>query len=381
MPSKLLASTSTRSKFLIIIAHSARALAESAARADYQVVTVDGFADLDTLHASIECWCLPLVYGEFSNDKMRECLTKVHARYPIAKVILGAGAEPYVRLLESVDGWDIYGNSSSCIEQLRDPEVFFAALEKLSISYPRVCFQSPPELLTGWLSKISASCGGMGVRRSSGALDRQADCYWQKEIIDAIPISALCLSDDSSSQVIGISQQFTHELTTRLPYVYSGALANLEISYKTYEKIVSYVRNIIDYFKIRGLSSVDMLVHDKDVFVLEVNPRVSATYELYERLRPEVNLIDAHLRVCEGERLLRWQPLQDQNAYLIAYADENYVVPDHIEWPDWTSDRPEQRRCINVGEPICSVHALGAETEDLYGLVLARYKQVLSYLK
>ena len=119
---------------------------------------------------------------------MQQCLAKAHARYPIAKVILGAGAESYVRLVESKEGWNIYGNSSVCIEKLRDPQVFFSALDELSISYPQVSFQLPPDPSSGWLSKKSStSCGGLGVRRLSKVLEQREDCYWQEELKQAIP--------------------------------------------------------------------------------------------------------------------------------------------------------------------------------------------------
>ena len=117
MPSKLLASTSTKSKFLIIIAHSARAIAESASRAGYKVVTIDGFADLDTLQVSLECWCLPLVNGAFLNSKLQQCINKVHTRYPAAKIILGAGAESLASVIESIEDWELVGSSSSCIQR------------------------------------------------------------------------------------------------------------------------------------------------------------------------------------------------------------------------------------------------------------------------
>ena len=71
---------------------------------------------------------------------------------------------------------------------------------------------------------------------------------------------------------------------------------------------------------------------------------------------------------------------KDQNAYLIVYADNNYVIPDDIEWPHWSSDRPEQNRRIDVGDPICSVHVSGTETQELYELALSRSEKILSYI-
>ena len=380
MPSKLLASTSTKSNFLIVIAHSARALAESASRAGYQVISVDGFADLDCIHVCVESWCLPLLEGEFPRDKLQACLKKLQARYPIAKVIIGAGAEPFYCFVESIVGWDISGSSSKCVASVRDPRQFFQALDTLLIEHPSVSFEPPPSESTGWLCKQSNRCGGFGVHRLSANNEFVHRCYWQRELT-GVPISALCIANDADFELIGVSRQFTQALSEKLPYVYQGALANVGVSDNYHEKIVSYIDKIINYFKLTGLFSIDMLMASDEILVLEVNPRVSATYELYERLAQNANLIDAHIRVCEGERLLRWQPNEQQCGYMIVYADTNYVVPGQMQWPDWSSDCPESKRQINIGDPICSVHAEGSESSDLHGLLQARSKQILSYLK
>ena len=370
------ANTSTKNNLLVIIAHSARALAESAWRAGYQVITIDGFSDVDTLKASLESWCLPLVNGEFSADKVETCLKKVHKRYPIAKVIAGAGAELYLPNLEAKSGWQILGNSSECVRQICEPVSLFVALDHLSIPYPEISYDSRPTDNKKWLYKTPFHCGGMGVSKKYKS---NSSGYWQEEL-EGIPISALCLCAGEQSQLIGINRQFTYAISERLPYVYAGALANYEISLKSTEIINSYVGNLSSYFNLNGLCSIDMLLYGDGIFVLEINPRVSATFELYERLQPMLNLIDAHIRVCEGERLSSLESTSKQGAYSIVYAEGPCDVPE-LEWPDWVSDIPETGRQLHKYDPICTVHALLGETEDLYKMTQKRARQILSIIK
>lgn len=371
------ANTSTKNKTLVIIAHSARALAESASRVGYQVVSIDGFADVDTLSVCSESWCLPLVEGEFNAKKLEACVEKVHARFPVAKLIAGAGTESFIRYLETVSGWQLLGNSAVCVKQVCEPTSFFPALDQLSIPYPKISYDLTPTNIGQWLYKTSFKCGGMGVSKGDNKSNHSG--YWQQEI-KGVPISALCLCAGEQSQLIGVSRQYTYVLSSALPYVYAGALANCDIDSKNIVKIISYISNLSNHFNINGLCSIDMLMHGDSILVLEVNPRVSATYELYERVQPSLNLIDAHIRVCEGERLSSFESNEKQCAYAIVYADGTETVPD-LEWPAWTSDRPEAGRKLSKYDPICTVHALFGEAEDLYNVTQKRAQQILSLIK
>ena len=362
---------------LLIIAHSARALSESAHRAGYDVIAVDAFADTETLKACKECWCLPLVAGEFVSSQLLTCLNRLKVRYPVVKVILGAGAEQLASYIEDTSTWHLCGNCSQNINQINNPDSFFAGLQSQGIPYPAVhdggrCCSS------GWLYKLADRCGGIGVLRNIADGEMEASGYWQDEILGQ-SISALCISDGKQGQCIGINEQYSSSSFEGYPYVYQGALANVEISDKILYKIYSYIDNIIKYFNIIGVFSLDMMVAQEQLYVLEINPRLSASFELYERINPSLNLVDAHIRVCEGERLSKLALQATQCAYLIVYAEEDCQVAREIEWPQWVSDRPEALRHIAKYEPICSVHADQSEGE-INSLLKQRSKEVLNYI-
>ena len=371
------ASTSTKNNPIVIIAHSARALAEYASRAGYPVVTVDGFADVDTLAVSTQSWSLPLVDGEFDQAKFFTGLNKLQSKFPVARVIAGAGCEPVISAIEEVRGWQLLGNSAACVQRVCEPGSFFAALDQFSIPYPKIKFTQPSQNSGSWLYKTPFRCGGLGISRHRGI--SKFSGYWQQEQ-QGIPISALCLCSHGKMQLIGINRQFTCAMDAQLPYIYSGALANYKVEKLIYDKLISYVSILIEHFNLTGLCSIDMLLHADELLVLEINPRVSATFELYEYLSPDVNLIDAHIRVCEGEPLLQLNSTTEQCAYSIVYADDHYIVP-AMDWPQWSSDRPEYGRELRKFDPVCTVRALSGEAEDLYNRAQKKGQQILSLLK
>ncbi|MFK8028563.1 MAG: ATP-grasp domain-containing protein [Gammaproteobacteria bacterium] len=341
---------------------------------------MDGFADLDTRLASHECWCLPLEAGEFVRSHVIACINSLRQRYPQAKVILGAGAECIIEQLEAISGWKVLANSPEVVTQLDTPDIFFNALKKMQIPFPSL--QSGAKPGSGnWLFKREKSCGGMGVSRES---IEGATGYWQQEM-SGTAVSVLCIADGQEFQLIGINEQYSTSVFDGYPYVYQGALANAKIDKLLTDKTDGYIDKIIKHFNLKGVFSIDMLWVDQHangaLYVLEINPRISASFELYERVNPELNLVDAHIRVCEGERLRDIEFNDSQSGYLIVYAKDDCQISPQLIWPEWVKDRPEACRQISKFEPICSVHADQIENEsDLYLLLQKRANQVIDIL-
>ncbi|MBQ6813183.1 MAG: ATP-grasp domain-containing protein [Methanobrevibacter sp.] len=58
---------------------------------------------------------------------------------------------------------------------------------------------------------------------------------------------------------------------------------------------------LIKEFKLIGSNGVDFILDENnDLKVIEINPRLQGTYELCEECM-DINLLDAHIRACEGE--------------------------------------------------------------------------------
>lgn len=309
-------------------------------------------------------------------------LDKLKKRFPQAKVLLGAGAENLFDWISDNTAWRLCGSSAASVEKINQPKPFFAALHEMDIPYPQVCFTHKSDSSAySWLYKCANTCGGIGVHREaiSGTDD---SAYWQQEI-SGETISALFITDGTDLQCLGISELHSYAPMENYPYVYLGATANKKLDYILYEKIISYTNKIINYFRLEGVFSLDMILSEKgkdtNLYVLEVNPRLSATYELYERINPDLNLVDEHIRVCEGERLSKLMLSEAMSAYRIVYAKDDRMVGANVDWPPWSKDIPEPGRQVLCHEPICSIYADEAEG-DLKQLLDEREKIILNHI-
>jgi predicted ATP-grasp superfamily ATP-dependent carboligase len=87
-------------------------------------------------------------------------------------------------------------------------------------------------------------------------------------------------------------------------FYYKGNIVPLEIGESMdYEHLISKINDLAGCltlcFGLKGVNTVDFILNSEGVWVLEVNPRWSASVELIERYLGK-SLFDEHLRACAG---------------------------------------------------------------------------------
>jgi len=123
---------------------------------------------------------------------------------------------------------------------------------------------------------------------------------------------------------------------------------------------------------LRGLNSLDAVLDGDNLWILELNPRLSATFQLYP------NLLQAHLQASAGE-LVDLPKNKMTRAEFVLYADEQLNIPADFIWPDWVADIPfieVNSVAIEQNEPICTVLAQGEDTVTAYQLLIERVEKL-----
>jgi predicted ATP-grasp superfamily ATP-dependent carboligase len=170
--------------------------------------------------------------------------------------------------------------------------------------------------------------------------------------------------------VIGFNEQWTAGVRYCAPHCYGGAVNQTPLPQQTQRRITSLLDDLVQASGLVGLNGLDFILAGETPFVLEVNPRPTATIDLYDA-DFEDGLLVLHLRACGGE-IPEIPVMRVARAHAIVYAVVALRVPVGIEWPEWCTDLPECGSVIPVGAPVCSVHAQGATGAQARDLVLAR---------
>ncbi|HYS14012.1 MAG TPA: ATP-grasp domain-containing protein [Burkholderiaceae bacterium] len=354
---------------LVVAALSARLLAQSAQRAGWRVVALDLFGDVDTCAAADEWHSIgdPATL-RVDGDLFLAALESARAKADCIGWIAGAGFEPRPDLLDAgARVLPLLGNDRATIERLRDPRRFFAVLAERQIPHPETTLDLPAQPL-GWLVKDFATSGGWHVRRADATHVHNAapSAYFQRELAGR-PMSVLFIAADGRSRTIGVNEMLVRAHGAR-PFVYHGAVGPVvDLPPSLVSDLSSTVDTLVQAFGLRGLGSLDFILHGDTFTVLEVNARPSATMALYDH-EFAAGLIKVHVDACAGvlpQAVTRNASDRVHGERIVFATGACVVTSAHVQrlLALGCRDVPQPDSRIAPGAPLCTVSASDVNPE------------------
>jgi predicted ATP-grasp superfamily ATP-dependent carboligase len=361
---------SAQSPAFLVAAITGRALAASAARGGHRVVVTDCFADRDTRAVARACRSVVDRHSlRFDRRALLAAAAQLAPPGRSAGLVYGSGFEGRVPLLARLAaGRRVFGNAPAVVAAVRDVRRFFALLDRLGIHYPETR-DAAPRAPAGWLIKQPGGAGGAHVRRA-GPGRAPAGAYYQR-LESGTSVSALFLADGRRSSLVGFNEQWAVPARPGRPFLYGGAVGGVVLP----ETVASDVRNRLDALVaatgLVGLNGLDFLLQGERWLALELNPRPTATMELYDQDYPR-GLFDWHLRACAGGLPDRVPPPRAFRAHAVAYVPGAARMPAGFAFPRWCRDLPYPGARLAPGDPLCTVHAAARDVERATVLVRRR---------
>ena len=345
---------------IIVVAYSARALESSAAHAGFAPLAIDVFRDDDTLEMSLASVKLDGGLSEgLTLDKVASAVeTLISAHHPIG-LVYGSGFEHQPETISAIARETrVFGNDMETLKRAKDPLSLAQICEANGVRHPQIAFDAPrePQL---WLTKKRGGAGGAHIAMALGASSASPECYFQRRVAGK-SVSALFVASAKKVDIVGCSLQWTAP-TAASPFRYGGAVGPVEIGPAQASEIARSVQVVASELNLVGLNSVDFLVSDDAVWLIEINPRPGATLDVFES--NEDPLFGHHVAACEG-RLMPTSRNLPFKAAEIVYAPCDIVIREGRNWPDWIADRPAPGTRIADGDPLCTALASGL-TVDL----------------
>ena len=346
---------------LLIVANSGRAMAESARRGGYRIAVLDAFCDQDTRKLG-PCARLRDAAGCVDADLVLARARQLAPRQLGLGLVYGAGLEDAPSALHRLAGRHrLFGNRPDVLDLLRDARRLFGLLDRLSIPHPAVRFSTAGIDSGRWLLKRAGGNGGQRIENwCVGKQLTQDDEYLQRYLAGPA-MSALFIADGREFQVIGYNRLAQSPSADR-PFLYAGAINHAPLGQAARRAVSAHIDALVRELGLRGVNSLDFLLHDGRPLVLELNARPTATLELYEQSAAE-GWLKAHVRACMGE--LRNLPFARNGrtfGHRVCYARRDLHVPRQPGWPHWAKDLPAPGSDVASGQPLCSVFADGAST-------------------
>ena len=336
---------------VLIAGLTTRALAESAVRAGATIVTVDYFGDLDQARA-----CETHSLRERGLGYSATAILEVARELVYDAVAYCGGLENHPSVVaELARDRVLLGNSPDTLRRVRDPGELFRFLAERGFEVPDTRGSSDPLPASGrWLLKPMRGGGGQGVRHWTGQPPTGSQMI--QELIDGVSGSASFVADGHRSVVLG----WTEQLRAPRGFRYAGNIMPLAASAAARAEVDALADALAREYGLRGLNGLDFVLRDGRPVTLEVNPRYSASMELFERAT-SASVFELHVAACQGMLPDRFEVPSGVWGKQIVYASRTVATPDTTAWLDQgIRDIPHPGEVIRAGHPICTVLATGS---------------------
>lgn len=366
-------------KAFLIVSLSGRILAKAAARSGQPAVGMDAFADRDTCGLALEWVRVPLDAGW--NVEPAAMLAAADAICPKDRclgLVYGSGFEARPDLLRRLAGSrPLLGNTPEVLETVANPTRFFALLDQFGIPHPQVSTQRPTPHV-GWLSKKAGASGGTHVCSASIQTGNEAGRYFQRAVLGE-NWSLLFLANGQGICPVGFNRALLTPPQAPGPWSYAGAVRQAQAPALIGEAVVDAARALTCNLGLKGLNGLDFIITEKGWTLLELNPRPTATLELWD-VPPLPPLFDLHMQACLGRLPVGLPQPEGAMAVAVTYAETTMCVPASFPWPNWSADLPQVGCVLQMGEPVCTVHAGGADGTEVEQQALGRRQTILDRL-
>ncbi|MCE9632181.1 MAG: ATP-grasp domain-containing protein [Planctomycetia bacterium] len=375
-----------------VVGASTRAFAESACLAGWAVYAADLFGDVDLRRAAVHVVSASVGLG------YPRGLPAAIAAWPPGPCVYTGAIENHPDIIDGLaQSRPVAGCSAATVRAVRDPGRLAAAIRAAGGSFPET-FADPAGLPCdgSFVVKPLASAAGRDISRWRGAATSPAaGRVWQR-FIAGNPWSAAFVADPQGCRLIGAS----HQLVGRRwcggrPFAYCGSVGvPLDHVGRPLRAVFERLGAALAVtFGLVGLFNIDVVIAARgDVYVIEVNPRPTASMELVERATGE-SLAAAHLAACGWASPPLRRPAAGGGPMIwskaIVFAsrsgDDVVIPPDRLEtataaWSDADgmsaiADIQHHDSRIPPGAPILTVFAR-AETAE-HSLAILRQRVTL----
>jgi len=325
---------------------------------------MDMFGDVDTRTQS---------NFQLLNNYPTDCISLLPDVQPDAICVTGA-MENHPRVLQKLTTRaTVLAPAVDQIARMRDPLDLQAVLASSNCQYPRTFASNErlPQDETLWLIKPIASAAGQGIHAFDATHTSFPDpSMIIQERISGRSISVSFLMHPARTELIGCTEQLLgHSELQASEFQYCGSIGPLHVPASINRQILELGHFLQYEYALRGLIGVDLILHDDQLWLIEINPRYTASMELFES-QFDRSMIQLHLDSFSSNpaTFSRIDHTKMHFGKAVLFARTTTQIPNDFQ-PIWqaalncqlptVADLPAIGATVRAGHPLFTIFACG----------------------
>lgn len=345
---------------LLILGASVRAAAASARRAGVEPYAIDLFADVDTRRL---CESVQSPFDEYPDG-----LFRLAARVPPMPWMYTGGLENYPDLITKLAAErPLWGNPADVLNVVRDPFTLSRIGDDLGFATPKtVPSDNVPSLPGRWLRKPLNGSGGHGIRVfQDGETIPDDSRFVIQEYLPGPAMSAIYVSNKTHCEMVGVTEQLVGEPWLHAkPFAYAGNVGPIDLGDELRQNLATLGTRLAQRTGLIGVWGIDFILNNGTPFVIEINPRYTASVEVFE-LASSFRAFDWLRWVFANGPKPRQHTVQGNCVgKAIYYTPRRFEVPTPFVFTEsFFADIPQPGSIIEAGQPVVTLFTTAGDPE------------------
>jgi predicted ATP-grasp superfamily ATP-dependent carboligase len=195
------------------------------------------------------------------------------------------GLENYPRLLQRISqDRPLLGNDARTCYAVRDPERLAVFCQQAGVAFPRM-ERSPHTLPRDgtWLCKPYRGAGGTRIHRFHGLIPPGPHRTYFQQLVQGASLAMVFLQTAAGVELRGVTRQLVGaDWLHSAPFAYCGSVGPVEWPPDLHLRWTRFGTQLAQHFGLKGVFGVDCIQGDDTHWLIEINPRYTASMEILE---------------------------------------------------------------------------------------------------
>ena len=289
-------------------------------------------------------------------DFTNNFINMVLSRHNHPCLIYGSGLEDKKNIYKLLsNNFIIKGNDLNMLSKFSDMSTLKLFFDKYNFKDPDSFEQEDSKKKYIW--KPFNSSGGYGISYNV----RENISHYKQRYIPGTTLSISFICNDKEFKFLGFNKLFLLSDCIEHPFIHAGAMMT-KLS-KDSKKIITSFSMLAKDLNLKGYNNIDFKLINNEIYILDINPRISSTFKIYNDLYQNDLL---KIQINQYGNSLNNMKMINNNiyGYIHLFAKEDFNFKKCIHDVAFTN-LPKDGECIKKGDPIFSVYMNASSENDL----------------
>ena len=293
---------------------------------------------------------------------LNKFIETIQNKHSLIKLIYGSGLEDkksIFKLLESKT--TIQGNNLNTLEYCNNILNLEKELKKSGLKIPKTN-RTPLNNNIKSITKHFSSSGGLGIKFFKSI---KKGHYYQ-EFIPGPTFSVSFFITRKKFFLLGYNKLFHLKGFHKNPFIHAGAM-NIPKIEKS-EEIEKSVKNFSSIMGLRGYNSIDFKIFNNEIFVLDVNPRITSTFKIYNELYSN-DLLRLQIGLENKKGIFMKKSLRKFYGFVYVFSNKKFKFFKDMENDKIISDLPINGEIIEKDSPVFTINCSASSPSSVVKLL------------